>query len=168
MRDAVVFTSKTGNTRHLAEEIRKQLGEEECGYFGAPDAAALDADVVFAGFWTDRGSCDGEMAAFLESLSNQQLFLFGTAGFGGDPAYFEKILKTVKSHVAATVPVIGAYMCQGQMPIAVRRRYEAMEDGAQKESMLANFDRAVGHPNAADLQALWASVSRALAGEVQK
>ena len=138
MRYAVVFTSKTGNTRLLAEEIRKQL-EEECGYFGAPAAAALDADVVFAGFWTDRGSCDGEMAAFLESLSNQQLFLFGTAGFGGDPAYFEKILETVKSHVAATVLVIGAYMCQGQMPIAVRRRYEAMEDGAQKESMLGQY-----------------------------
>ena len=88
MRYAVVFTSKTGNTRHLAEEIRKQLGEEECGYFGAPDAAALAVDMVFAGFWTDRGSCDGEMAAFLESLTTQKLFLFGTAGFGGDPAYF--------------------------------------------------------------------------------
>ena len=168
MRYAVVFTSKTGNTRHLAEEIRKQLGEEECGYFGAPDAAALEADVVFAGFWTDRGSCDGEMAAFLESLSNQQLFLFGTAGFGGDPAYFEKILETVKSHVAATVSVIGTYMCQGQMPLAVRRRYEAMEDGARKERMVTNFDRAVGHPDAADLQALWTSVSRTLARESQK
>lgn len=43
MRYAVVFTSKTGNTRHLAEGIRKQLGEEECGYFGVPDAADLQA-----------------------------------------------------------------------------------------------------------------------------
>ena len=149
MHYAVVFTSKTGNTRHLAEGIRKQLGEEECGYFGAPDAAALEADVVFAGFWTDRGSCDGEMAAFLESLTTQKLFLFGTAGFGGAPAYFEKILETVKSHV-------------------VRRRYEAMEDDAKKEAMLMNFDRAVGHPDAADLQALWTSVSRTLARESQK
>ena len=168
MRYAVVFTSKTGNTRLLAEDIHKQLGEEECGYFGAPDAAALAVDMVFAGFWTDRGSCDGEMAAFLESLTTQKLFLFGTAGFGGDPAYFEKILETVKSHVAATVPVIGTYMCQGQMPLAVRRRYEAMEDGARKEAMLTNFDRAVGHPDAADLQALRVAISHVLTGESQK
>ena len=156
MRYAVVFTSKTGNTRLLAEDIHKQLGEEECGYFGAPDAAALTVDMVFAGFWTDRGSCDGEMAAFLESLTTQKLFLFGTAGFGGDPAYFEKILETVKSHVAATVSVIGTYMCQGQMPLAVRRRYEAMEDSPRRQMMLDNFDRALGHPDQQDLDGLTA------------
>lgn len=167
MRYAVVFTSKTGNTRQLAEELQKQLGEANCSYFGAPDPAALAADVVFAGFWTDRGSCDGELAAFLASLTTQKLFLFGTAGFGGDPAYFETILGAVKSYLAATVPVIGAYMCQGQMQPAVRRRYEAMEDGARKEAMLSNFDHALGHPNAADLQGLWTAASQALAGEIQ-
>lgn len=165
MRYAVVFSSKTGNTRRLAEEIRNHLGEASCRYFGVPDEAALDADVVFAGFWTDRGDCEGALAAYLESLTTQRLFLFGTAGFGGDPTYFAKILANVQKHVPATVSVIGSYMCQGQMQPAVRRRYEAMEDSPQRAAMLQNFDRALGHPDRADLDGLLAAVSAALAGE---
>ena len=45
-------------------------------------------------------------------------------------------------------------MCQGEMPPAVRTRYEAMEDGPQKAQSLQNFDMALGHPDEADLQAL--------------
>ena len=160
MKDyAVVFCSKTGNTRRLAEAIRRTLGEEACRYFGPPCAGALEAETVFAGFWTDRGDCGEEMAAFLASLTQQRLFLFGTAGFGGDERYYETILNRVDGHVPPPVERLGRYMCQGQMPEAVRRRYEAMEEGPKKTAMLQNFDRALGHPDEADLTALARTVA---------
>lgn len=156
---AVVFCSRTGNTRRLAEEIRRTLGMDRCLYFGPPSAEARNADTVFAGFWTNRGDCDGELADFLSGLTTQRLFLFGTAGFGGDAAYYETILDRVGGHAPDSVPRLGTYMCQGQMPDAVRRRYESMEDGPQKTSMLQNFDRALGHPDEMDLERLGRAVA---------
>ena len=86
MRYAIVYSSRTGNTKLLAETIRGILPEEDCLYFGEPDASALAADRIYAGFWTDRGDCDSGIAAFLPQLDRQELFLFGTAGFGGEQA----------------------------------------------------------------------------------
>ena len=58
MRYSIVYSSNTGNTRQLAEAIEQQLPAGDLLYCGAPDAAALQADVLFVGFWTDKGSCD--------------------------------------------------------------------------------------------------------------
>lgn len=45
-------------------------------------------------------------------IKNKKIFLFGTAGFGGSDAYFEKILGQVKQSIDASNTVIGEYMCQ--------------------------------------------------------
>ena len=156
MKYAVVYSSKTGNTARLAQAIREHLSQEACLYFGPPSPQALEAPLLFVGFWTDKGTCDQESAAFLASLTNQNVFLFGTAGFGGQSAYFEKILAAVRSHLAPGVQAVGSYMCQGQMPQGVRRRYEAMEDSPRRQMMLDNFDRALGHPDQQDLDGLTA------------
>ena len=160
MTCAIVYSSKTGNTRLLAEAIGQALPREELVYLGPPSPQALEAQRIYLGFWTDKGSCDGETAAFLESLSGQEVFLFGTAGFGGDPAYFERILATVKGKLPASVVWKGGWMCQGKMPPAVRRRYEAMDPGPRRDAALANFDRALSHPDQQDLAALQAALAR--------
>ena len=36
MSYAIVFSSKTGNTRLLADTLRASLPQNECTYFGAP------------------------------------------------------------------------------------------------------------------------------------
>ena len=161
MKYAIVFSSKTGNTKQLAQAIASALPEEDCLYFGPPAPEALSAPVLYVGFWTDKGTCDQETAAFLSSLTNQQLFLFGTAGFGGAPAYFDKILDTVQTHVPASARVIGRWMCQGKMPQGVRLRYETMEDSPRRTAMLENFDRALSHPDETDLHQLQQAVRSA-------
>lgn len=161
MKYAIVFSSRTGNTQQLAQALRDALPQEDCLYFGPPDPAALQAPVLFVGFWTDKGSCDSDTAAFLEQLDGQTVFLFGTAGFGGTPAYFASIQAAAQKHLPASVKVAGAYLCQGKMPLAVRRRYEAMEDSPRRTMMLENFDRALSHPDQADLDGLTAAVRAA-------
>ena len=159
MSYAIVYSSRTGNTAMLAQAIREALPREDCLYFGAPDPKALTAGTLYVGFWTDKGTCDEETARFLQSLTNQRVFLFGTAGFGGAPAYFDQILGRVKDNLAAGVQVVGTYMCQGKMPQAVRDRYAAMEDSPRRTAMLENFDRAVSHPDQQDLARLKAAVT---------
>lgn len=154
MTYAIVYSSKTGNTRLLAETIRDTLPAADCLYFGAPDDAALHADRIYVGFWTDKGTCDADIAAFLARATTQEVFLFGTAGFGGAPEYFDKILSAARHNLPEGAAVCGSYMCQGKMPMAVRARYEQMEDSPRRQMMLDNFDAALSHPDEADLSRL--------------
>ena len=159
MKCAVVYSSHTGNTEMLAEEARKILEGQECLYYGIPDEkakkAAEEAELVFAGFWTDKGNCEEQMAEFLESLNGKQVVLFGTAGFGQSQEYFDRILVNVKGHLNESNTVRAQWMCQGKMPMAVRKRYEAMQEKAPQDDkikmMIDNFDRAASHPDEADL-----------------
>lgn len=154
MSYAIVYSSRTGNTALLAQTIRDALPQRECRYFGVPSAEALEAETIYVGFWTDKGTCDGETAQFLKSLTNQKIFLFGTAGFGGAPAYYNQILDRVKASLEKDIHVAGTYMCQGKMPEAVRARYQAMEDSPRRTAMLQNFDQALNHPDEQDLARL--------------
>lgn len=174
MRYAVIYDSPSGNTKRLADEIKEYMDEqngspEECIFFGEPEPddrkteRISGAEIVFAGFWTDKGDCSEKMRGFLESLHGRKVFLFGTAGFGGSEEYFSRILERVESHLASDNMVAGKYMCQGKMPMTVRERYETMLEenpgDARMKAMIENFDRALSHPDEADLEGLRASVS---------
>lgn len=53
---AIVFSSLTGNTKKLADTIRAVLPKEDCEYFGAPKAEELHSEMLYIGFWTDKGN----------------------------------------------------------------------------------------------------------------
>ena len=158
MKYSIIYSSKTGNTKLLAEAIKEELGDESCLYFGEPDEKALDADIIYAGYWTDKGCCDEVTKAFISNIENKKLFLFGTAGFGSDSTYFDKVINNTKSNISSTVEVIGTYMCQGKMPMSVRVRYEKMRNNPNipmdVDKLIANFDMALSHPDEKDLYLL--------------
>ena len=162
MTYSIVYSSRTGNTRMLAEALREALPREDCIYFGEPDTKALEAETIYLGFWTDKGSCDEKMAAFLSGLGGKEIALFGTAGFGKEDAYFEAILGRVKEHLPADCRYLGGFMCPGKMGMGIRRRYEAMLEANPEDSrakmLLENFDAVLDRPNDQDLEALtnWA------------
>lgn len=155
MKYAIVCSSRTGNTRMLSEALKNLLPAEECVYAGTPDDAALAADRLYVGFWTDKGSCDDATAEFLSKVGGKEIFLFGTAGFGGEPSYFERILGNAARNIDHSNTIVGSYMCQGKMPMVVRERYEKMllapDHAPNLESMIENFDRALSHPDEDDL-----------------
>ena len=101
---------------------------------------------------------DNATLELLSKLRNKKIFLFGTAGFGGSAAYFQKILDHVKQSVDPSNTVVGEYMCQGKMPQSVRDRYMKMkaqpEHPANIDALIDNFDRALSHPDEDDLERL--------------
>ena len=108
MSYAIVFSSRTGNTALLAQTLQEQLPQADCCYFGAPDVAALAADTLYMGFWTDKGKADADTLDFLKQLRGKRVFLFGTAGFGGSAPYFEKILAATRQALDGSNTVIAA------------------------------------------------------------
>ena len=157
-RYSIVFSSMTGNTEKLARAIREVLPEENCDYFGAAGEEELRSELLYIGFWTDKGNADSATLELLSKLRDKKVFLFGTAGFGGSEAYFQKILEHVKQSVDPSNTVVGEYMCQGKMPQSVRDRYMKMkaqpEHSANIDALIKNFDRALSHPDEDDLERL--------------
>ena len=157
-RYSIIFSSLTGNTRQLAETIRAVLPAENCDYYGVPETQELHSEILYIGFWTDKGNADNATLELLSKLRGKKVFLFGTAGFGGSAAYFQKILDHVKQSVDPSNTVIGEYMCQGKMPQSVRDRYMKMkaqpEHPANIDALIENFDRALFPPDEDDLERL--------------
>ena len=166
MEYSIIYSSKTGNTRLLAETIRNFLTEENCLYYGYPDTKAKLGTRIYVGFWTDKGDCDGQTADFLTTLRNKEIFLFGTAGFGVDIGYFNRIIDRVSEKIDKSNTLIGSFMCQGKMPLSVRERYEALSKSSAAvpnlQRMIENFDKALSHPDEKDLENLKLSIKKTL------
>ena len=155
---SIIFSSATGNTKLLAETIHNTLPQEGCAYFGPWNREIPASPTVYVGFWTDKGNADQNTLALLSQLRNKKVFLFGTAGFGQSPAYFEKVLGAVRSALDDSNQLLGEYMCQGKMPQAVKDRYLRMkaqpEHPQNLDALIANFDHALSHPDKEDLEKL--------------
>ena len=164
MKYAIVFSSQTGNTKQLAEAVSSVLPQADLCFFGSPSQEALQAERLFIGFWTDKGQCNKEIAAFLESVKGKEIFLFGTAGFGGSQEYFDKILASVQKHIDHSNTVVGTFMCQGKMPASVRERYVKMKNSPLPipniDTMIENFDKAISHPDHEDIDRLKGSITQ--------
>ena len=157
MSYSIVYSNDKGNTKLLADAVREALPAEECVYFGLPCEDALKADKVYVGFWTNMGTCDKVAKEFLESLTNQEVFLFGSAGYASDD-YFKEIICKSKENIPESAKVVGDFMCQGKMPMSVRERYEkdleAGKDVEKTKMLIANFDKALSHPDQEDFKQL--------------
>lgn len=158
-----------------AENVEGAEGDEAVENGQSANAAAStfttqasDADVVFVGFWCDRGSCSPAVQHFLQGLVGKRVFLFGTCGFGESDEYFAQILDRVRTYLPADAQYIGGAMCQGKMGMGVKRRYEGMlekdPENAQARMLIDNWNKAQSHPNEDDVSRIAAAAKEALEG----
>ncbi|MDO4292203.1 MAG: flavodoxin family protein [Eubacteriales bacterium] len=157
MQAIVVYSSCTGNTQKIATHIFTAIPGDSKDMQRIDEYTGKDADVFFVGFWTDKGDCDSRVAALLTGLHGRKIALFGTCGMGTSEEYYGRIEERVRQWLPADNRYIGAFFCQGKMPMQVRKRYERMlgsgENTAFLQSMIRNFDEALLHPDREDEEA---------------
>lgn len=71
---SIIFSSLTGNTRKLADKIHEILPKESCDYFGTADAQGTESELLYIGFWTDKGNADSDTLDFLSKLKIRRYF----------------------------------------------------------------------------------------------
>ena len=158
-----------------AENVEGAEGDEAAENGQSANAAtstlatqASEADVVFVGFWCDKGSCSPAVQHFLQGLAGKRVFLFGTCGFGESDEYFAQILDRARAYLPADAQYIGGAMCQGKMGMGVKRRYEGMlekdPENAQARMLIDNWNKAQSHPNEDDVSRIAAAAKEALEG----
>lgn len=156
MKIAIVFDSQTGNTAQVAQAIQAACEGQEIVAFGPPPQNVGQAELVFAGSWTDKGSLTPAMQEFLHTLYGKRVALFGTAGFGISELYFASLADRFKAEVPKGNQVVSTFFCTGKMPQAVRDRYEAQlkvdPDNGKLKSMIQAYDLALTHPDQSDLE----------------
>lgn len=157
MKYAIIYDSKGGNTKLLAETIKKVLDKEECVYFGnGEDFNPTSCDFIFLGSWCDKGTISDTLISKLSKLSHKQVAVFGSCGFGGSQQYFEDVAKRMCEKLPTNSKTIDTFICQGKMPLGIRKRYEKMlNDPTVKdmaENFITNFDNALSHPDSNDLK----------------
>ena len=155
MKYSIVFTSRSGNTELLAQQIRDTLNAEDCIYYGPADDAALQADRIYIGSWTTRGQMDVSCQNLIHNMHNKEIFIFGTAGFGDGESYFKEVLERSCAHINEDCKLIGTFMCLGKMPDTIKDKYLLM---TKNQSTMEIFDKAKSHPDTEDLKNLRAKL----------
>ena len=157
MKQLVVYSSQSGNTQKLAEEIFRQLPEEKeiAPVSEAPDPSAYD--VVCIGFWLKGGQPDPASQAYLKKCGNCKLFLFASHGAarGSNPA---KLGMNKAIELADGATILGTFSCQGEVPAKV------LENAANKDpkpDWLDDAPSAKGHPNGNDFMDLSEALTKA-------
>lgn len=139
----LIYFSQTGNTQLLAQAIENNIE---------------NSNIIYVGFWTDKGNANKEALDYLKTLHHQKIFLFGTAGFGKSDDYFKKIIAKVKESIDESNEVIGSFMCQGKMPETVLQKYLKLKEENQApkniDLLIDNYYKAQSHPNNDDIEAL--------------
>jgi len=159
MKILVTYSSKTGNTQKIAEVIQPLLpGADLYPVEEAPEAA--DYDLIFAGFWVDKGTADEQAARYLSRIEAKPVALFATLGAYPDSDHARESL----DNAAALIPsgrVVDRFICQGAIDpklIAWMKQLPPEHPHAPDEARVKRWKDAESHPDPEDLRqaAAWA------------
>ena len=89
-RYSIIYSSRTGNTRLLAEAIRESLPADLCNHFGTDEAGAVESEKLYVGFWTDKGTADEAALALLKRLKKKKDFSVRYGGLRRKRGVFSK------------------------------------------------------------------------------
>jgi flavodoxin len=164
-RGLIVYSSKTGNTRKLAQGIHKGL--VDAGICDTRIAAAeenpepADADWILLGFWADRGTADPKSLGYLKSLEGRKIGFFGTLGAYPDSPHAKDMGKKVQELGAEKNTVLGCFLCQGKVDPALIERFKSLPPDnphAMTEERIKRHEEAAKHPDENDIKAAVAAV----------
>ncbi|NBL00366.1 MAG: hypothetical protein EOM50_20645 [Erysipelotrichia bacterium] len=158
MNYAIIYDSKSGNTKLLVDAIKTTLeNKANCVYCGS--AAEFDPSIcefVFLGSWCDKGALSDAILPYTNKLSHKAIGLFGTCGFGGSQKYFDDVAKRMIAQLPKDASILSSFICQGKMPVGIRKRYEGMlqdeKSKQQAQTFIENFDQALSHPDDDDIR----------------
>jgi hypothetical protein len=160
MKSIVVYSSKSGNTRKLAEAAFEALpfaDKEIYPVSEAPDPAGYD--LVVAAFWLMAGTSDPASAEYLPRVKGGRLFLAATHGAAANSAHARAAMQKARE-LALPAEVVGSFNCQGEVAPGF------LEKARQKQPpppWIGDAAAAMGHPDESDLQTLKAVLLSSIA-----
>ncbi|NMS88349.1 flavodoxin [Clostridioides difficile] len=130
MKSLILYSSLTGNTKKIAYSIYDAIqGEKDIKNIDelVDDSINYENyDIVFLGYWVDKGICDKNSKQVLENIHNKKIALFGTMGASTKGSYGANIIKKIESIVSKDNENLGSFICQGKIAEELKVKYEEM------------------------------------------
>ena len=156
MKLLITYSSKTGNTKKLAEGIWEGF-KEEATICPISEVESIEAyDAILVGYWVDKGGPNEEAANFLKTIKGKKVGIFATLGAYPDSEHAWKSLVNGENLVKENNEVVGKYICQGPVDPRLLERFKALPAGNPHAITKASKRRhaiAAMHPNETDLKA---------------
>ncbi|MEI6892294.1 MAG: flavodoxin family protein [Pontiella sp.] len=159
MNVLIAYSSKTGNTRKLAEAIHLALPNADlCPMGSVPNRNMYD--MVFAGFWVEAENACGEARKCLSKLGGKPVALFATLGAYPDSQHARDSLTAAAKEIPNGT-VVDSFICQGAIDpdmISWMKKLPQDDDNAPTDSRRQLWKDAETHPDDHDLKAVadWA------------
>ena len=158
MKSIVIYSSLTGNTKQVAESITSVLpAGTPCVSMKELPSDLSSYDLVFAGFWGDKGTANKEARDVLGTLHNPYIALFATAGVPPQMAHAKESLINASKCLPDGVEPVGTFICQGKVdPKVIEMMYKMFPKGhshGQSADRDERHKQAAVHPNEDDFKA---------------
>ena len=158
MKTLIIYSSKTGNTRSIAEAIHEALPDSDIlpvENAPAPETLPGEYGMVCVGYWVDKGMPDAQAKAYLETVRDAKVALFGTLGAWPDSDHARDCIAQGEALVNAPErrnKVLGTYLCQGKVDpkIVAMMQKMASDVHPMTPERKARLEEAAKHPDEAD------------------
>ena len=114
MKGLIIYSSKTGNTKRMAEKIYVGLKKEyQMTIKDIRDAPEVEKfDFILLGAWIDRGTLETKALKFLKTIKNKKIGLFATLGAMPESEHGRKVIKNLED-LLIDRDSLGQYICPG-------------------------------------------------------
>lgn len=157
MKVLVTYSSKTGNTKKLAEGIFQGIEADEKVIMPINEVTNLDEyDTVLVGYWVDKAAPNKEAGQFMETLKDKKVGIFATLAYWPDSQHAWESLCNGEALVKENNTVIGKYICQGKLDekiIAMFEKLPADNPHSVNDEKRKRYEIAKQHPTSADITA---------------
>lgn len=156
MKKIIVYSSKTGNTKKIAEAIHSlDRSVPLCSIDEIYDPTVLNSyEIIILGGWIDKGTLDSKSLKIAETLSEKKVGYFFT--LGADP--YSKHCQDSCDNIEALLlekgnEIVGKFFCQGAIDpqlIAWMNTLPSESKMAPTEERKARWKSAESHPDEGD------------------
>jgi len=124
MKTLLVYSSKTGNTKKIAEEIFTILPEKR-EIFPVEMAPSLENyDNVIIGYWVNKGTADIKTLEYIKKINSKKVAFFVTLGAYPDSEHAKKVIEKGYELLSYKNEVLGHFICQGKIDPALTEMFK--------------------------------------------
>lgn len=151
-----VYSSRSGNTRKLAQTVHERLHPDSPIYDLAdelPEGLSDQAAVFVLFYWNDRGIADQAMQAFMRRLSGKPVMALGTLGaYDNGPAADKMKQQARQVQETNGNQLLAEFCCRGKIAVAQTLRRIQKPGGGLDQAGLIRHLSSHDHPNEADFE----------------
>lgn len=156
MKTLLAYSSKTGNTKKVAEAILKSL-PEGTDFFEVTQVKNADIyDSIVVGFWIDKALPNKEALEFIKTIRNKKTGYFFTLGAYTNSEHAKECHKNIEKLLTENGnTVLRGFCCQGKIDPALTQMFMSFPKGHphyMDEERRKRHEQAAKHPDEEDLK----------------